>query len=189
MGQLSEARSLLYCMTCCPVRKSRDQTIEDQNDTIVLAGLLPFDTLLFTLLLVLPKTIVAVLLWYVGTELLSLTRDLAHLLLKAVTLHYVSVIEQEVFNNFLAHSKKEWILNAQIAQVHGTYFSLAVSWPGEVLKLLSTMSLVYAARIIFHTEFMVRTLCFKCVHTCPLKCSHAFDFCFKLVDWPYNYHA
>lgn len=187
LGQLSEARTLLVTMWSCPVREARERTIEERNDNVLLAGLMPYDCPIFTATLVLPKSIMAILLWYVGSELLALTRDLSHLLLKAVTLYYVSVIEMEIFSNFLSHSKKEWIMAAQMVQVRGPCCRMAVSWPGEVLKLLSAISLVWGARFMFATETEVRTLCFRCVRICTNECSQAFGYCRNLPSWPYNY--
>mmetsp|Transcript_59085 Transcript_59085/g.190029 ORF Transcript_59085/g.190029 Transcript_59085/m.190029 type:complete len:260 (-) Transcript_59085:46-825(-) len=177
IGQFSQARAFMSLLFGCPIQETRSMTVYEKDGAIIITGLLAFDALFFSVTLVAAKTGVAVLLWYTGTELLAVTSDVTHLLFKAITLSYITDIERQVFKNFLAQSKQEWIRRTQVVQERGQILRFMISWPGEVLKLLSAVVLVVLANLIFRSEFELRSLCWTCIHNCYTACSKSFDYC------------
>merc|ERR1712190_612778 len=129
------------------------------------------DKVLCCILLPLPRAAVAAFLWYVGVEYVCVTRDFAILLFKRVVLHYVSSIEKQLFDNLQAHSKREWIRRTQVVQERSGYlWRVALSWPGEVLKLLGVIGLTFLAHKLSGRVETLRELCGRCAADCSLQC-------------------
>merc|ERR1719414_387296 len=105
-------------------------------------GILPFDGLFFGLMLVVPKFTLAVLVWWTGTRHLVLSRDLFDMLFRASALHYTASIERQLFNSFLAHSKKQWVKRTSVLQERHIMFRPLISWPGEIAKFLASLLLL-----------------------------------------------
>lgn len=102
ISKLSEVKTLMAMLLSCPVLEIREFTIIEGDGAAIVAGLLPFDALFFAVTLVVPKTVLAIWLWWTGTSQLALAEDSMDLFYRANALLFISTIEEQVFRNFVA---------------------------------------------------------------------------------------
>jgi len=170
MGQFKETRTLLSMLMSCPVRDMRSFTLGEVNGTVTIEALMPFDFLFFSLFLVVPKGIVAFLVWFGGARNLALADNFMDLLFRAVCQHYITCLESQVFANFVDHNKREWVSRVRVVQERNACRRILLSWPGEVGKLCLALLLLGITYLCYRNTVQIRDLCFQCVHSCPNTC-------------------
>lgn len=180
MGQWSACRTLLSQIFACPVKVVRSATVLEDDGKMFVTGLMPMDRYIMAFLLPLPRLIVAVILWVSGASNLALTPDFSDLLFKVVQLNLITRVERMLLQFFVSHSKREFVRNAKLVQEWwGPVWHPLTSWPGELLKLASTLALVFFGLCFGFTRAQggLFKACSECMFSCSKPCSRSFYEC------------
>mmetsp|Transcript_61099 Transcript_61099/g.132434 ORF Transcript_61099/g.132434 Transcript_61099/m.132434 type:complete len:333 (-) Transcript_61099:76-1074(-) len=175
-GEAASCQALGYhILRTKSVRKMREMA--DFEGAGIIRGLLVSYKVLFTVTLLIPKILIAYALWSVGTEFLAFTLDMETLIMKSISLFFIVTIDDLLYANFIAPSKKEVVHQWKVQQDYGRAQLFWISWRGEICKLIVTLLLMLLSHNKYSTQSKLRSHCWDCVRDCSHPCSGAFDFC------------
>lgn len=148
--------------------------VEDGKDGAVnVMGLTNMLRLVFLGLIVIPKVLVGVLLWWAGTQFLAMATNMGALILKIFTLQFVLTLDELLFDAFLAKQNKDRIKGSKMSN----YKQAIPGWFHELAKLLGCVVFVLISHWYFLDIQEVRRTCWDCVRDCSNDCSQAFGYC------------
>jgi len=179
LGELSSVRSFYSQINKIRSVDTREETIEERENLTLIVGLKCVDKVMMNIFLVVPKAMIAILLWIVGAEFMVFTRDMENLILKALALHFIIMTNVLIFESFFSPVKKDVIRKTKVVEIEGWKSRAWRSWQGEVVKLLVVVMLVVSLHLFYTNELLFQDICWKCSRTCDNACSSVFEHCTK----------
>jgi len=85
---------------------------------------------------ILPKLVIAVLLWYIGCRWLAATQSFSDLILNALSLEFIINIDELVYDNFAPRSLKDWLGSTKILHLVAEPDSQTHAVAGRYIKHL-----------------------------------------------------